>query len=155
MPLAITPTFSPWTHTSDDSYIYQLSLVLATATVSFLAYLGLARSNILGKNKNRKVPMQSFTVRPGVIRYVRLQSVRVCFPKTVGTLPRLCGKIAQFMTLPRYYLLSSNSIVYLALGATSYLILILQSRMFSRIVMQACLGALDAGLVSDITHCFD
>ena len=30
--LAITPTFSPWTHTSDDSYIYQLSLVLATAT---------------------------------------------------------------------------------------------------------------------------
>ena len=24
-----------WTHTSDDSYIYQLSLVLATATVSF------------------------------------------------------------------------------------------------------------------------
>ena len=33
----ITPTFSPWTHTSNDSYIYQLSLVLATATVSFLA----------------------------------------------------------------------------------------------------------------------
>ena len=36
VPFAITPpTFSPWTHTSDDSYIYQLSLVLATATVSF------------------------------------------------------------------------------------------------------------------------
>ena len=35
VPLAITPTFSPWTHTSDNSYIYQLSLVLATATVSF------------------------------------------------------------------------------------------------------------------------
>ena len=34
MPLAITPTFSPWTRTSDDSYIYQLLLVLATATVS-------------------------------------------------------------------------------------------------------------------------
>ena len=34
VPLAIKPTFSPWTHTSDDSYIYQLSLVLATATVS-------------------------------------------------------------------------------------------------------------------------
>ena len=30
------PTFRPWTHTSDDSYIYQLSLVVATATaVSF------------------------------------------------------------------------------------------------------------------------
>ena len=27
-------TFRPWTHTSDDSYIYQLSLVVATATVS-------------------------------------------------------------------------------------------------------------------------
>ena len=34
VPLAITPTFRPWTHTSDDSYIYQLSLVVATATVS-------------------------------------------------------------------------------------------------------------------------
>ena len=29
--------FRPWTHTSDDSYIYQLSLVVATATVSFVA----------------------------------------------------------------------------------------------------------------------
>ena len=28
------PTFRPWAHTSDDSYIYQLSLVVATATVS-------------------------------------------------------------------------------------------------------------------------
>ena len=35
VPLAITPTLRPWTHTSDDSYIYQLSLVVATATVSF------------------------------------------------------------------------------------------------------------------------
>ena len=35
VPLAITPTFSPWTYTSDDSYIYQLSLVLTTATVSY------------------------------------------------------------------------------------------------------------------------
>ena len=26
------PTFRPWTHTSDDSYMYQLSLVVATAT---------------------------------------------------------------------------------------------------------------------------
>ena len=29
----ITRTFRPWTHTFDDSYIYQLSLVVATATV--------------------------------------------------------------------------------------------------------------------------
>ena len=35
VPLAITPTFRPWTHTFDDSYIYQLSLVVATATVSY------------------------------------------------------------------------------------------------------------------------
>ena len=31
-PIMRAPTFSPWAHTSDDSYIYQLSLVLATAT---------------------------------------------------------------------------------------------------------------------------
>ena len=35
-PIMRAPTFSAWAHTSDDSYIYQLSLVLATATVSFL-----------------------------------------------------------------------------------------------------------------------
>ena len=29
-------TFRPWTHTSDDSYIYQLSLVVATATCIFI-----------------------------------------------------------------------------------------------------------------------
>ena len=29
-------TFRPWTHTSDDSYMYQLSLVVATATVSYI-----------------------------------------------------------------------------------------------------------------------
>ena len=34
----ITRTFRPWTHTSDDSYIYQLSLVVATATVSFIGW---------------------------------------------------------------------------------------------------------------------
>ena len=35
VPLAITRTNGPWMHTSDDSsYIYQLSLVLATATIS-------------------------------------------------------------------------------------------------------------------------
>ena len=36
VPFAITQRFRPCTYTSDDSYIYQLSLVLATATVSFL-----------------------------------------------------------------------------------------------------------------------
>ena len=47
VPHAITPTFSPWTHTSADSYIYQLSLVLATATVSFSACRVLCGSVIL------------------------------------------------------------------------------------------------------------
>ena len=33
-------TFRPWTHTSDDSYIFQLSLGVATATtVSFLSII--------------------------------------------------------------------------------------------------------------------
>ena len=44
VPVATTPTFSPWTRTSDDSYIYQLSLVLATATVSYI-YMGLLPSS--------------------------------------------------------------------------------------------------------------
>ena len=35
-PIMRAPTFSPWAHTSDDSYIYQLSLVLATASVSYI-----------------------------------------------------------------------------------------------------------------------
>ena len=38
VPLAITPTFSRWTHTSDDSYIHQLSLVLATATYCIFCF---------------------------------------------------------------------------------------------------------------------
>ena len=40
VPLAITPTFRPCTHTSDDSYMYHLSLVVATATASFLVSPG-------------------------------------------------------------------------------------------------------------------
>ena len=42
----VLPTFSPWTHTSDDSYIYQLSLVLATATVSFYLFVSLLLSSL-------------------------------------------------------------------------------------------------------------
>ena len=38
----ITATFRPFTHASDDNYIYQLSLVLATATVSYAK----ARENV-------------------------------------------------------------------------------------------------------------
>ena len=34
MVVRMIPTFRPWTHPSDDSYIYQLSLVVGTATAS-------------------------------------------------------------------------------------------------------------------------
>ena len=37
------PTFRSWTHTSDDSYMYQLSLVVATATVSYTYAPGTVR----------------------------------------------------------------------------------------------------------------
>ena len=53
MPLAITPTFSPWTHTSDDSHIYQLSLVLATAIVSYFFIL-FERSEFLIDTSQKK-----------------------------------------------------------------------------------------------------
>ena len=53
MPLAITPTFSPWMHTSDDSYIYQLSLVLATATVSFSFQVDVSIGRISSSNRPR------------------------------------------------------------------------------------------------------
>ena len=35
------PTFRPWTHASDDRYINQLSLVVATATVSYIYISGI------------------------------------------------------------------------------------------------------------------
>ena len=50
----ITRTFRPWTHTSDDSYIYQLSLVVATATILLLFWVNPSR--FIRFNH----PMQSF-----------------------------------------------------------------------------------------------
>ena len=47
VPLAITPTSRRWTHTSDDSCFYQLSLVLATAT--FVSLILLAKDGDMGK----------------------------------------------------------------------------------------------------------
>ena len=64
MPLAITPTFSPWTHTSDDSYIYQLSLVLATASVSFFMILYSQFSVVL--------PLYSPARMHSIVQYVRI-----------------------------------------------------------------------------------
>ena len=36
VPLAMTRTNGPWTYTSNDSYMYQLSLVVATASISLV-----------------------------------------------------------------------------------------------------------------------
>ena len=46
MPLAIAPMFRPWTHTSDDNYMYQLSLVVATATVSYTCHVFLLAADL-------------------------------------------------------------------------------------------------------------
>ena len=45
--VGITRTFRPWTHTSDDSYIYQLSLVVATATRSDVSERRMVMDNIV------------------------------------------------------------------------------------------------------------
>ena len=60
--------FRPWTHTSDDSYIYQLSLVVATATVSLIIVL---RSRIIvgvSKNLNKSTNIKHF------LRVVKLRT---------------------------------------------------------------------------------
>ena len=65
MPLAITPTFSPWTRTSDDSYIYQLSLVLATAIVSYINdnyAVGLIRIILIGNCQHEQVSYLVLTI---------------------------------------------------------------------------------------------
>ena len=41
-------TYVPPVHTSDDSYIYQLSLVVATATVSYTRYVVCAGCRYMG-----------------------------------------------------------------------------------------------------------
>ena len=54
MPLAITPTFSPWTHTSDGSYIYQLSLVFSD---SYCIFTSIRRCPQLSpRGSNRRIP---------------------------------------------------------------------------------------------------
>ena len=49
-------TFRPWTHTSDDSYMYQLSLVVATATIYYkLSLLLFRRCGLVGISNFRLV----------------------------------------------------------------------------------------------------
>ena len=60
VPLAITPTFRPCTHTSDDSYMYQLSLVVATAAVSFIVIVDTYQESFMAYGQ---VPHQHFRSR--------------------------------------------------------------------------------------------
>ena len=98
VPLAITPTFSPWSHTSDDSYIYQLSLVLATATVSFRAdrdrCIGwrplrqMAQAALLAISRSASLEKNSMNVRsPAVERAAKIKTrvTLIPFITTDGT----------------------------------------------------------------------
>ena len=82
MPLAITPTSRPWTHTSDDSYFYQLSLVLATATVSLLI--------ILSFTTNCKIVLLTLVTPRGVTDLylswgIHIEHARMAYHETCGT----------------------------------------------------------------------
>ena len=61
----ITRTFRPWTHTSDDSYIYQLSLVVATATLSLFYLEALAREGALQTNIPKVVFVSTYSPQEG------------------------------------------------------------------------------------------
>ena len=50
VPLEITRFNGPWTHTSDDSYMYRLSLVVAIASIS-LASFGSAAPACIGNSR--------------------------------------------------------------------------------------------------------
>ena len=67
VPLAITPTSRPWT---DDSYIYQLSLVLATATVSLRPRVFTFPSR-LAENNSTQNESRNLKNRPTCCRFVR------------------------------------------------------------------------------------
>ena len=54
------PPFRPWTHTSDDSYMYQLSLVVATAAVSFIVIVDTYQESFMAYGQ---VPHQHFRSR--------------------------------------------------------------------------------------------
>ena len=69
VPVAITPTFRPWTHTSDDSYFCQLSLVVATATVYFgvdvfCTYVCSSHITVLSTRRHPAHPVYALTLRP-------------------------------------------------------------------------------------------
>ena len=64
----------PWTHTSDDSYIYQLSLVVATATVSFITWY-VSSTTAITINTYMLLDVNSYPI-PGT-RYVHITVVVV------------------------------------------------------------------------------
>ena len=51
----ITRTFRPWTHTSDDSYIYQLSLVVATNCIFKIVTYDATRYVIYLRSEYRRI----------------------------------------------------------------------------------------------------
>ena len=89
VPLAITPTFRPLTHTSDDSYMYQLSFVVATATVSF----------IFGPMPESDIPPIYRATR----RYTKIH-LGVCL--RFSTLIGQIGRVPLFGAGPRRYIRS-------------------------------------------------
>ena len=100
VPLAITRTFRPWTHTSDDSFIYQLSLVVATATVSLVP---IWYSGVLHMITRVKTTFpQSWKNRNGVIKLTYHQhffrrSLRRGFSYRVGAVR--CGRIFALLKI--------------------------------------------------------
>ena len=82
------PTFRSWTHTSDDSYMYQLSLVVATATVSYTYAPGTVRvylfSRFFFKQKTAYEIMPSLVGSEMCIRDRHTYLVRVKKSRLVG-----------------------------------------------------------------------
>ena len=102
VPLAITRTFRPWTHTSDDSYyIYQLSLVVATATVSSRMGFSIPTARRFSSNvahsRSRAFRYSFFCARKSPYEYVdsvRIEPTKLILVGTrITSYPRyqLCG----------------------------------------------------------------
>ena len=68
----ITQRFRPWTHTSDDSYISQLSLVVATATVSWTTtrFILLYKKSLSVKGQYHLLTLRiTYTLTPAYVLY--------------------------------------------------------------------------------------
>ena len=104
VPLAFTPTFSPWTHTSDDSYIYQLSLVLATATLYLFWHPMLVRPVM----KSLFFPWSPCKTKEKKARFARAPHDKRVISCVIGILPHL--------GIPLFY---SFTVFFVVLALTS------------------------------------